>query len=98
MDRTTEQETKEGIQTDSGSTDSKVFVYLAERALHGDGGCLQNLVDSRNDKWRDESLEMDRNGFSQAAAWSSEPEWHGESSEAVSETAAGSREPEGDAV
>jgi hypothetical protein len=32
--------------------------------------------------------------YSQAAAWMSEPEWNGDSSEEMSETSAGSREPE----
>ena len=42
-----------------------------------------------------EQPETNRNGFSQALAWKAEPEWQGELSEADSETAAGSREPEG---
>jgi hypothetical protein len=33
-------------------------------------------------------------GFSQATAWAAEPEWEGEASEELAETAAGSWEPE----
>jgi hypothetical protein len=71
-------------------------VYLAERALNGDERGLHQFTAS-NEESRSEALEANRDGCSLAMAWSAEPEWQGESSEAVSETAGGSREPEGHA-
>jgi hypothetical protein len=62
-------------------------------ALLGGRGSLPRIMDS-NQSPQGEQPETNRNGFSQALAWKAEPEWQGELSEAESETAAGSREPE----
>jgi hypothetical protein len=66
----------------------------AELALLGERSRLQGIMDS-NQSPRGEQPETNRNEFSQALEWKAEPEWQGEVSEAESETAAGSREPEG---
>lgn len=72
----------------------RVASQFAERALRGDRGSLHPLFGVSNQAFRLGEPEMNNNDFSQALAWVAEPEWQGESSEAASETAAGSREPE----
>lgn len=68
---------------------------FAETALSGGTGSCQKLIEQTNEASAKEGLEANHNGFSQAMAWGAEPEWQDESSEEASETAAGSREPEG---
>lgn len=72
----------------------RVASQFAERALRGDRGGLHPLFSPSNQAVQPGESETKGNDFSQAIAWGAEPEWHGESSEAASETAAGSREPE----
>jgi hypothetical protein len=96
MVRTGKRRATKGKRADGPSKDAKVVVYLAERALNGDQRGLHHLTVS-NKESRSDALEADRDGCSLAMAWSAEPEWQGESSETVSETAGGSREPEGHA-
>lgn len=68
---------------------------VTENALSGAAGSCQQLLEQTNGASASEGLEANSNGFSQAIAWGAEPEWQDESSEEASETAAGSREPEG---
>ena len=72
---------------------TKTNARIMELALLGGRGSLPRAMDSKQSP-QGEQPETNRNGFSQALAWKVEPEWQGESSEAASETAAGSREPE----
>jgi len=73
---------------------AQVASQFAERALRGDPGGLHPIFSPSNQAVQLGESETKRNDFSQAIAWGAEPEWHGESCEAASETAAGSREPE----
>jgi len=66
-----------------------------ENALSGGNGRSKQPLERRDEASAKEGLEASHNGFSQALAWGTEPEWQGESSEEASEMAAGSREPEG---
>ena len=66
---------------------------IAELALLAGRGSLPNTKVS-NQSPQGEQRGTKGNGFSQALAWTAEPEWEGESSEEASETAGGSREPE----
>jgi hypothetical protein len=73
---------------------TKVVAQLTERAIRGRPRCLDDLVGLNNTVAHGEEPGMNKNGASQALAWMSEPEWNGESSENMSETSAGAREPE----
>ena len=85
---------KKATEADSGRENSRVSAQLAERVSRGcrgrrgDWDALTNTIQGQ------EKPETQQNGFSQAIAWMSEPEWNAESSEVLSETLAGSREPE----
>jgi len=92
MVRTT---TKKAAEAAFTYEDTKVTAQLAERVSRGCRGGWHDLDDLTN-RYRDkEEPGTQPNRFSQAMAWMSEPEWDGESSEDLSETSAGSREPEG---
>jgi hypothetical protein len=69
----------------------KVVTHLAERALCGAEGSF-GYLESLSRTSREAEATTNRDGFSQALAWMSEPEWNSESSEEMSETGAGSRE------
>ena len=71
-----------------------VVTQLECRSFRGRPGSLDHWENLTNEAPRAEEPATTENGFSQAVAWMSEPEWNGESSEAMSETSAGSREPE----
>jgi len=73
---------------------TKMVAHLSERAFRGRPGGLHCLNDVSNMAPREEEPGTTQSDFSQAVAWMSEPEWNGESSEGMSETSAGSREPE----
>jgi len=73
---------------------TEVVTHLGERSSRGRPGSLDHWEDLTNEAPRNEEPGTTQNGFSQAVAWMSEPEWNGESSEAMSETSAGSRESE----
>lgn len=68
---------------------------ITEAALSGAAGNCQQMLERSKETSAQEGQGANHNGFSQAMAWGSEPQWQGESSEEASETAAGSREPEG---
>jgi hypothetical protein len=70
---------------------------LTEGTLLGEPELLTILVDLIMQITQGEPAETRDGAFSQALAWSAEPEWVGEASEALSETGAGGREPEGQA-
>jgi hypothetical protein len=73
---------------------AKAAARVAELALVGECRSLQKMMDPPNKSPQGEQSETNRNGFSQALAWTAEPEWQGELSGMDSEAAAGSREPE----
>jgi len=70
---------------------------LTEGTLLGRLELLTILVDLVTQITQGEPSETSDEAFSQALVWSAEPEWVGEASEALSETGAGAREPEGQA-
>jgi hypothetical protein len=80
---------------DGGLTEESLTakIQTTERVLI-DSISLEKLRTLRNDAPQDEVAVSNPNGSSQAMAWMAEPEWQGESSEADSEVAGGSREPE----
>ena len=82
-----------GKQTRNAPKNTSVVV-LAERTLNGEERSLHDWMGPSNEERVGEPTETNRNECSLAMAWSAEPEWQGESSEAVSETGGGSREPE----
>ena len=73
----------------------KVLGKLMNNALHGNTSCARLLLDLSEKSRSAKACDRKRSGFSLANSWSAEPEWAGESSEAVAEMASGSREPEG---
>ena len=81
---------------DAGIADEsfKVVSHLTEMALCGTERTMDYLLGLSKTAPREDEPETHQNEFSQAAAWMSEPEWNGESSEEIAETSAASREPE----
>lgn len=77
-----------------GDETRKAVAHFAERAFRGRPGGMRPWNDVADTVAGEEKSGTDQNGFSQAEAWMSEPEWNGESSEVMGETSAGSREPE----
>ena len=77
-----------------GDETTKAVAHSAERAFRGRPGGMRHWNDLADTVGREEQSGTCQNGFSQAEAWMSEPEWNGESSEVTGETFAGSREPE----
>lgn len=73
---------------------TRVAAHSTERMSRGCRGCWQNWHDLQDTVSSEDEPGTQQNGFSQAMAWMLEPEWNGESSESLSETSAGSREPE----
>jgi hypothetical protein len=94
MVRTTK---KKAAEAGLAGENAKVAAQSVERVSRGCRGRFQEWGDIKNTVREKEEPETKPNGFSQAMAWMSEPEWDGESSEGLSETLAGSREPEGGA-
>jgi hypothetical protein len=74
---------------------TRAMLRVAEQALLGKSKCVDKFEEHWNKPAQGQHPELNRNGFSQALVWTTEPEWQGELSEADSEIAAGSREPEG---
>ena len=93
MVRTEEEKATPGKQAEDASK-AKIAACLAERAVNGDERSWHHLVDSQESG--SEPSATSGSGSSLAMAWGAEPEWQGEWSEALSETAGGSREPEGE--
>lgn len=90
-----ENSARAGEQADGlTNEDTQVVVQVVERALHGDSSSRDTFVGLSNQDSVGAEDEASPGGFSQALAWGAEPEWQGESSEAVAESAGGSREPE----
>jgi hypothetical protein len=81
--------------THAGLKNGVALGNLAEGTILGGIELLNILVHLSEEITQGEPLKASDDAFSQAMAWSAEPEWMGESSEALSETGAGSREPEG---
>jgi len=95
MVRTGTRRATRGKQSEAVSHKAKLVVILMERAFNGEKHSYDRCGDVANKECRSETSERDRDGFSLAMAWSEEPEWQCEWSEVLSETAGGSREPEG---
>lgn len=92
MVRTTRKKPAEAVFTHENA---KIAAQLAERVSRGCRGGWHDLDDLKNRCRDKEGPGTQPYRFSQAMAWMLEPEWDGESSEDLSETSAGSREPEG---
>jgi hypothetical protein len=70
------------------------FARAVEDALFGSAESMRLVVNLKDETMPANESESTRSGFSQADAWRAEPEWTGEASEELAETAAGGWEPE----
>ena len=70
------------------------LIRMAEKANQGDVHSRCRLFELSKPISTGDETGANGPGFSQALLWEQEPEWQGESSEAMAETASGSREPE----
>jgi hypothetical protein len=74
---------------------TRVVLRVAEHALLGERKSVDRCVNEWDKYPQGKQAGLDGYAISQALVWTAEPEWQGELSEADSEIAAGSREPEG---